>query len=149
MKSGNKQFCRDVAAWTFQESLVLRIDRTEHHRVNSTEALEQYTTNDRLVSFVLVPPCAILIHTLNLRCTVLISRNSIRRVLHGSLFLAWKTFNSNLPCLTPTSVLHSHLYLEFRENTPLLSVRLIGTVCSNLWSITNVQGKKSYLLCSI
>ena len=56
VKSGNEQFSRDITAWTFQESLVLRIDRTEHHRVNATESLEQYTTNDQLVSFVLVPP---------------------------------------------------------------------------------------------
>ncbi|KAL0947621.1 hypothetical protein HGRIS_013710 [Hohenbuehelia grisea] len=47
-KSGNQQFAQDVAAWTFQESLVLRIDRTEHHRVNETEPLEQYTTNDMI-----------------------------------------------------------------------------------------------------
>jgi oligosaccharyltransferase complex subunit beta len=49
VKSGNAQFSRDVAAWTFQESLVLRIDKTEHHLVNATEALEHYTTNDQLV----------------------------------------------------------------------------------------------------
>jgi Oligosaccharyltransferase 48 kDa subunit beta len=66
VKSGNKQFSRDIAAWTFQESLVLRIDRTEHHRVNSTEPLEQYTTNDQLVSFVLVPQCVILRPSLTL-----------------------------------------------------------------------------------
>lgn len=66
MKSGNEQFSRDIAAWTFQESLVLRIDRTEHHLVNTTEALEQYTTNDQLVSFVLVPPYVMLTSTLTL-----------------------------------------------------------------------------------
>lgn len=60
MKSGNEQFSRDIAAWTFQESLVLRIDKTEHHRVNATEPLEQYTTNDQLVSFALAPPYVIL-----------------------------------------------------------------------------------------
>lgn len=64
MKSGNAQFSRDVAAWTFQESLVLRIDKTEHHRVNATEPLEQYTTNDQLVSFVLFSPYPILTLTL-------------------------------------------------------------------------------------
>ncbi|GLB35520.1 putative essential subunit of the N-oligosaccharyl transferase (OST) complex which catalyzes the transfer of a high mannose oligosaccharide from a lipid-linked oligosaccharide donor to an asparagine residue within an Asn-X-Ser Thr consensus motif in nascent polypeptide chains [Lyophyllum shimeji] len=47
--SGNLQFNRDVAKWTFQETNVLRIDRTEHHRVNETEAREQYTTNDKIV----------------------------------------------------------------------------------------------------
>ena len=66
VKSGNEKFSRDIAAWTFQESLVLRIDRTEHHRVNTTEPLEQYTTNDQLVSFVLVPPYVILTPSLNL-----------------------------------------------------------------------------------
>jgi len=46
--SGNLQFTRDVAKWTFQETNVLRIDKTEHHRVNETEPLEQYTTNDKI-----------------------------------------------------------------------------------------------------
>ncbi|KAJ7634147.1 oligosaccharyl transferase beta subunit [Mycena polygramma] len=49
VKSGNTQFARDVAAWTFQESLVLRIDSTTHHLVNSTASLDQYTTNDNIV----------------------------------------------------------------------------------------------------
>ncbi|KAJ3511262.1 hypothetical protein NLJ89_g4200 [Agrocybe chaxingu] len=48
VKSGNIQFGRDIAAWTFQESNVLRIEKVEHHRVNDTEPLEQYTTNDQL-----------------------------------------------------------------------------------------------------
>lgn len=50
VKSANAQFARDIAAWTFQESLVLRIDRTEHRRVNSTNdgTFELYTTNDQL-----------------------------------------------------------------------------------------------------
>ncbi|KAJ7066760.1 oligosaccharyl transferase beta subunit [Mycena amicta] len=49
VRSGNTQFARDLTAWTFQESLVLRIDSTEHHLVNSTESLESYTTNDNIV----------------------------------------------------------------------------------------------------
>ncbi|KAJ7767436.1 oligosaccharyl transferase beta subunit [Mycena maculata] len=49
VKSGNTQFARDVAAWTFQESRVLRIDSTTHHLVNTTTPLEQYTTNDNIV----------------------------------------------------------------------------------------------------
>ncbi len=48
-ESGNRQFVRDVAAWTFQESQVLRIDSVEHHRVNETLPQEVYTTNDRVV----------------------------------------------------------------------------------------------------
>ncbi|KAI0831642.1 Dolichyl-diphosphooligosaccharide-protein glycosyltransferase subunit [Trametes gibbosa] len=47
-QSGNRQFARDVAAWTFQESEVLRIDSVEHHRVNETIPREMYTTNDRV-----------------------------------------------------------------------------------------------------
>ncbi|KAG5643557.1 hypothetical protein DXG03_000651 [Asterophora parasitica] len=47
--SGNLQFARDVAKWTFQEAHVLRIDRTTHHLVNTTEPLELYTTNDQIV----------------------------------------------------------------------------------------------------
>jgi hypothetical protein len=49
--SGNSQFARDIAAWLFQETLTLRIDSVEHHRVNQTEAPEMYTTNDQIVSY--------------------------------------------------------------------------------------------------
>jgi len=49
VKSGNAQFVHDIAAWTFQESLVFRIDKTSHRRVNATSASEQYTTNDEIV----------------------------------------------------------------------------------------------------
>ncbi|KAF9480879.1 oligosaccharyl transferase beta subunit [Pholiota conissans] len=49
LKSGNAAFARDIVAWTFQESLVLRIDKVEHHRVNETGPSELYTTNDELV----------------------------------------------------------------------------------------------------
>ncbi|KAJ7449562.1 oligosaccharyl transferase beta subunit [Mycena latifolia] len=49
VKSGNAKFAHDLAAWTFQESLVLRIDSTTHHLVNSSTPLEQYTTNDNIV----------------------------------------------------------------------------------------------------
>ncbi|KAG8217186.1 Dolichyl-diphosphooligosaccharide--protein glycosyltransferase subunit WBP1 [Butyriboletus roseoflavus] len=47
--SGNAQFVRDIAAWVFQETKVLRIDRTEHHRVNETDVPEMYTINDQIV----------------------------------------------------------------------------------------------------
>ncbi|KAF9223932.1 hypothetical protein BS17DRAFT_733825 [Gyrodon lividus] len=49
LHSGNAQFVRDVAAWVFQETLTLRIDRTEHHRVNEIAAPEMYTVNDQIV----------------------------------------------------------------------------------------------------
>jgi oligosaccharyltransferase complex subunit beta len=49
--SGNSQLARDIAAWVFQETLTLRIDSVEHHRVNQTEAPEMYTTNDQIVSY--------------------------------------------------------------------------------------------------
>ncbi|KAG6819687.1 hypothetical protein H0H93_009599 [Arthromyces matolae] len=47
--SGNAEFVRDVAAWTFQETNVYRIDSTSHHLVNATKPLEQYTNNDNIV----------------------------------------------------------------------------------------------------
>ncbi|KAF9228804.1 Dolichyl-diphosphooligosaccharide-protein glycosyltransferase 48kDa subunit [Gyrodon lividus] len=49
LPSGNAQFARDVTAWAFKETLTLRIDRTEHHRVNETAAPEMYTVNDQIV----------------------------------------------------------------------------------------------------
>ena len=51
VKSGNQQFARDVAAWTFKESLVLRLDQVEHHLVNETLPRETYTTNDQVVRY--------------------------------------------------------------------------------------------------
>ncbi|KAK7449722.1 oligosaccharyl transferase glycoprotein complex, beta subunit [Stygiomarasmius scandens] len=51
VKSGNQQAAADIAAWTFQENLVLRIDSTTHHLVNTSFPKEHYTTND-IVEFV-------------------------------------------------------------------------------------------------
>lgn len=83
--SGNTQFARDVAAWTFQESLVLRIDKTEHHRLNETEPQELYTTNDQLVNSIFsFQPCVICIDNI-FRSTASISRNIMRRKVLGSL----------------------------------------------------------------
>ncbi|TFK34877.1 oligosaccharyl transferase beta subunit [Crucibulum laeve] len=48
VESGNKKFASDIATWTFQETLVLRIDRTEHHLVNATSPKEHYTTGDEV-----------------------------------------------------------------------------------------------------
>ena len=48
-KSGNAQFCQDIAAWTFQETNVLRIEKAEHHLANETEAPEKYTVNEQAV----------------------------------------------------------------------------------------------------
>ncbi|KAF5349618.1 hypothetical protein D9756_009018 [Leucocoprinus leucothites] len=47
--SGNKQFVQDVAAWSFQESNVVRIDGIDHHKVNEIQPGEHYTTKDQLV----------------------------------------------------------------------------------------------------
>jgi oligosaccharyltransferase complex subunit beta len=49
--SGNKVAVQDISKWTFQESLVLRIDAVEHHRVGETEPRETYTINDKVVSY--------------------------------------------------------------------------------------------------
>jgi len=48
-KSGNEQFALDIASWTFQESLVLRIDSTTHHLGNETAPREHYTINENIV----------------------------------------------------------------------------------------------------
>ncbi|KAF8528177.1 Dolichyl-diphosphooligosaccharide--protein glycosyltransferase subunit WBP1 [Hysterangium stoloniferum] len=49
VKSGNAQFVQDVAKWTLQENLVLRIDNAMHHLVGETAPREMYTTNDEVV----------------------------------------------------------------------------------------------------
>ncbi|TFY70199.1 hypothetical protein EVG20_g2806 [Dentipellis fragilis] len=48
VKSGNEQFTRDIAAWTFQENNALRIDWTNHHLVNETTPRERYTIKEVL-----------------------------------------------------------------------------------------------------
>ncbi|KAF8471653.1 Dolichyl-diphosphooligosaccharide-protein glycosyltransferase [Russula ochroleuca] len=48
-RSGNEQFALDIASWTFQESLVLRIDSTTHHLINETAPREHYTINEDIV----------------------------------------------------------------------------------------------------
>ncbi|KAL4065201.1 Dolichyl-diphosphooligosaccharide--protein glycosyltransferase subunit WBP1 [Scleroderma yunnanense] len=47
--SGNEKFVKDIVAWAFQETLVLRIDNTTHHRVDELVAPEMYTINDQIV----------------------------------------------------------------------------------------------------
>lgn len=49
-KAGNEVAVQDISKWAFQESLVLRIDAVEHHKVGETEPKEMYTTNDKVVS---------------------------------------------------------------------------------------------------
>ncbi|KAF8638843.1 hypothetical protein AX17_001901 [Amanita inopinata Kibby_2008] len=49
VKSGNAQLANDIAAWTFRESQVFRIDKIEHHRLNATGPSDQYTINDNIV----------------------------------------------------------------------------------------------------
>lgn len=48
-KSGNAQLSKDIATWTFQENLVLRIDSVSHHKLGGSETPETYTTNDQIV----------------------------------------------------------------------------------------------------
>ena len=49
-KSGNAQLSKDLAMWTFQEKLVLKIDSVSHHKLDGSETPEIYTTNDQIVS---------------------------------------------------------------------------------------------------
>jgi hypothetical protein len=58
--SGNTQFAQDIAAWTFQESMVLRIDSTWHHRANETNSPEVYTINDQVVRLTFISHISVL-----------------------------------------------------------------------------------------
>ncbi|KAI0028193.1 Dolichyl-diphosphooligosaccharide-protein glycosyltransferase subunit [Vararia minispora EC-137] len=48
VKSGNEDLARDIAAWTFQETMVLRLDSTTHHLINETAPREHYTINEQI-----------------------------------------------------------------------------------------------------
>jgi hypothetical protein len=45
---------RDIAAWTHQENLVLRVDNTTHHLSNETVPREKYPINDNIVRLLLL-----------------------------------------------------------------------------------------------
>lgn len=49
-RSGNGQLAQDIAAWTFQETLVYKIERATHHLESDETRTEQerYTINDRV-----------------------------------------------------------------------------------------------------
>jgi len=46
--TSNTKVSQEIAAWTFQESLVYRIDNVTHHLVGGSVPLEHYTTNDNV-----------------------------------------------------------------------------------------------------
>jgi hypothetical protein len=71
-KSGNEQFALDIATWTFQESLVLRIDSTAHHLVNETAPREHYTINENIVRHCHSQP-------MNYYCNLLTLTTGLRR----------------------------------------------------------------------
>ncbi|KAM6500952.1 oligosaccharyl transferase beta subunit [Amanita muscaria] len=48
-KSGNTQFVNDIVAWTFQESLVFRVDKVEHRGLNTPTSSDKYTVNDNVI----------------------------------------------------------------------------------------------------
>jgi oligosaccharyltransferase complex subunit beta len=50
-KTGNAQFSRDIAAWTFQETLVFRVDNSTHYLASdpSQTPRDKYTTGDTVV----------------------------------------------------------------------------------------------------
>lgn len=48
VKAANKQFAQSIAKWTFQESLVYRVDNATHHLVGETTPRDHYTINDQV-----------------------------------------------------------------------------------------------------
>jgi len=45
-KSGNEDFCKQIARWVFQERGILRVKNVHHHKVGETEAPNMYTIKD-------------------------------------------------------------------------------------------------------
>ena len=142
IRSGNVQAARDIAAWTFQESNVLRIDKIEHHRVNETESREVYTNNDQLVSSF----CSRVIiitsqsYLLEFRSTAHISPSSTQLRTHGSHTPVSTIFNFRSPCSIPTFARRFLLSLVNQVNTRLRSEPLTDTEYSNLLSTTSAKG---------
>jgi len=46
IKSGNENFCKQIARWTFQERGTLRVKNVHHHKIGETEAPSMYTIKD-------------------------------------------------------------------------------------------------------
>jgi oligosaccharyltransferase complex subunit beta len=135
--SGNRQFARDVSAWTFQESFVLRIDSTSHHHLNETSPRTRYTTNDMLVGpgFFQIPHFNRNLRSLPPEFPALIQKHR-----HGSHIPDSAIFNLNLPCSTLISGSPSRLFPIRLESIPSHSVHQIGMEFLSLSSITNEKG---------
>ena len=120
--------------------MVLRIDSTSHHRVNETSSPEVYTTNDKIVRFLLLLSVVSVFDKQVLRSTLLIFQNTTSRPLAGSRTPASMICNLSSLCSTLTFARPSLLYLDLLVHTPSHSVPLIGMVSLNLSSTTNEKG---------
>ena len=142
VKSGNQQFARDVTAWTFQESHVLRIDQVEHHRVNETLPQETYTTNDQVVSilFIIVPSQHINSFAPTCRPSRRTSRSTTPRPTSGNLTLASRTCNLSSRCSTRIFARRFPPSPANPANIRSRSVFPTGTACSSSSSTTSAKG---------
>ena len=50
MKTGNAEFAQDFSKWIFQETGVVKVVSTAHHRKGESESKEIYRIKDDLVS---------------------------------------------------------------------------------------------------
>ena len=50
MKTGNAEFAQDFSKWIFQETGVVKVVSTTHHRKGESEPKEIYRIKDDLVS---------------------------------------------------------------------------------------------------
>ncbi len=92
-KSGNENFCKQIARWAFQERGILRVKNVYHHKVGETEAPSMYTIKDDIVGGIST--------TLSfLRNTPSRLRNGKARNGHLSLPMMcnWNSFDSTHTC---------------------------------------------------
>jgi oligosaccharyltransferase complex subunit beta len=50
LETGNAAFANDFSSWIFQESGVVKVVSSTHHRDDETEPRDQYTKKDPVVS---------------------------------------------------------------------------------------------------
>ena len=148
-QSGNRQFARDVTAWTFQESNVLRIDTVEHRRVNETLPRETYTINDRVVR-AHHPSCNVFPRSqvFHDRRTPHTSRSSTRNWTCGSRTLTSRACSSSSPCSIRIFARRSLPFRASLESTRSRSVFRTGMASSNSSLIINAKGESLAPLCN-
>ena len=104
--AGNKNFAQDIAAWTFQESLVLKVDNATHYLASDPTKTprDMYTINEQIVSTPRRNFWFVRVLILRSRHLILTYLLLLPRKANTNLTQTFRICSSNSPCSILTSV---------------------------------------------